>query len=80
MISTKESKSVEFSVPKKLEEMVERYPAPAELRRSILVKPQVLMGSGPTNPTKRVTEALSKPVMGLYSPELHQVSVHFVNT
>lgn len=62
-------------VPEPTTEIVERFPVPINLRRSILVKPQTLMGTGPTNPTQRVTEALSKPVMGLYAPELHQVSL-----
>lgn len=48
-------------------------PTPNTLRRPIAVRPMVLMGSGPTNPTQRVTEALCKPIMGLYSPELEQV-------
>lgn len=48
-------------------------PIPNTLRRPIAVRQMVLMGSGPTNSTLRVTEALSKPVMGLYTPELGQV-------
>lgn len=46
---------------------------PASLRRPIAVRPMVLMGSGPTNPSKRVTESLTKPVMGLNAAELDQV-------
>lgn len=46
---------------------------PNSLRRPIAVRPMVLMGTGPTNPSKRVTEALSKPVMGLYTEEFTQV-------
>lgn len=48
-------------------------PIPHTLRRQIAVRPMVLMGSGPTNPSQRVTEALCKPVMGLYSQEFEQV-------
>lgn len=46
------------------------------LRRPLAVRPMVLMGSGPTNPTKRVTEALCKPIMGIYTQEFHQASLH----
>lgn len=60
-----------------IEEIVERFPVPKTLRRSILVKPQVLMGSGPTNPSQRIIEALSKPIMGLHTDELHQVRSPF---
>lgn len=63
-----------------IEEIVERFPVPKTLRRSILVKPQVLMGSGPTNPSQRVIEALSKPVMGTHTDELHQVRLTFFVT
>lgn len=48
-------------------------PVPANLRRPIAVRPMVLMGTGPTNPSKRVVEALCKPTMGIYTPEFHQV-------
>lgn len=48
-------------------------PVPANLRRPIAVRPMVLMGTGPTNPSKRVIEALCKPTMGIYTPEFHQV-------
>lgn len=48
-------------------------PIPNTLRRPIAVRPMVLMGSGPTNPSQRVTEALCKPVMGLYTQEFEQV-------
>lgn len=47
---------------------------PNSLRRRIAVKPMVLMGTGPTNPSKRVSEALIKPVMGLYTDEYTQVN------
>lgn len=50
-------------------------PIPLSLRRPIAVRPMVLMGSGPTNPSKRVTEALCKPIMGLFTPEFHQVQI-----
>lgn len=52
-------------------------PIPQTLRRPIAVKPMVLMGSGPTNPSQRVTEALCKPIMGLYTQELEQVRYLF---
>lgn len=48
-------------------------PIPNTLRRSIAVRPMVLMGSGPTNPSQRVIEALCKPIMGLHTPEFIQV-------
>lgn len=48
-------------------------PIPQTLRRPIAVRPMVLMGSGPTNPTQRVTEALCKPIMGLFTHEFEQV-------
>lgn len=59
-----------------LEEMEFEEPIqpPASLRRRIAVKPMVLMGTGPTNPSKRVTEALIKPVMGIYTDEYNQVN------
>lgn len=58
-----------------LEEMEFEDPiqAPNSLRRSIATRPMVLMGSGPTNPSQRVTEALIKPVMGLFTNEFGQV-------
>lgn len=49
-------------------------PIPSSLRRPIAVRPMVLMGTGPTNPTKRVMEALCKPIMGIYTPDFHQVN------
>lgn len=48
-------------------------PIPQTLRRPIAVRPMVLMGSGPTNPSQRVTEALCKPIMGLFTQEFEQV-------
>lgn len=48
---------------------------PSCLQRGINVKPKVLMGSGPTNPSQRVIEALSKPIMGLYDDDYLQVCV-----
>lgn len=51
-----------------------KVPPPNSLRRPIAVRPTVLMGAGPTNPTQRVTEAMSKPQMGIHSAEIHQVS------
>lgn len=48
-------------------------PIPNTLRRPIAVRHMVLMGTGPTNPTQRVTEALCKPTMGLYTQEFAQV-------
>lgn len=47
------------------------------LRRPLAVRPMVLMGTGPTNSTKRVMEALCKPAMGLYSSEYNQVWYNF---
>lgn len=46
---------------------------PSSLRRPILTRPKVLMGSGPTNYTQRVIESLSKPIMGLYCQESYQI-------
>lgn len=60
-----------------IEEIVERFPVPKTLRRPILVKPHVLMGSGPTNPSQRIIEALSKPVMGMHTEELQKVRSPF---
>lgn len=51
-----------------------RVAPPNSLRRPICVKPRVLMGAGPTNPTQRVTEAMSKPQMGIHSDDVHQVN------
>lgn len=48
---------------------------PTSLRRPIAIRHLVLMGTGPTNPSTRVTEALSKPVMGLYTDEFAQVNL-----
>lgn len=67
----------EFEGFTNIEEIVERFPVPKTLRHRILVKPQVLMGSGPTNLSQRVIEALSKPVMGMHTEELHQVRSPF---
>lgn len=50
-----------------------RVQVPDCLRRPILVRPKMLMGSGPTNFSQRVIEALSKPLMGIYSDEMYQV-------
>lgn len=50
-------------------------PIPINLRRPIAVKSMVLMGSGPTNMSQRVIEALGKPTMGLYTPEFAQVLI-----
>ena len=46
---------------------------PECMRRPILVRPKVLMGTGPTNLSQRVIEALGKPLMGLYHDETVQV-------
>lgn len=51
-----------------------RVSPPNILRRPIVTRPRVLMGSGPTNPTQRVTEAMSKPQMGIYSADVHKVN------
>lgn len=51
-----------------------RVPPPNSLRRPIVTRPRVMMGSGPTNPTQRVTEAMSKPQMGIHSADVHQVN------
>lgn len=51
-----------------------RVSPPNSLRRPILIRPRVLMGSGPTNPSQRVTEALSKPQMGIHSADVYQVN------
>lgn len=48
-------------------------PVPSSLRRPILTRPTVLMGSGPTNYSQRVLESLSKPLVGLYSNECFQI-------
>lgn len=48
-------------------------PVPNSLRRPILTRPKVLMGSGPTNYSPRVLESLSKPLVGLYSAEILQI-------
>lgn len=47
---------------------------PNSLRRPIVTRPRVMMGAGPTNPTQRVTEALSKPQMGIHTDDVHQVN------
>lgn len=64
-----------------LEEMEFEEPiqAPQRLRGPINCRPMVLMGTGPTNPTKRVMEALTKPIMGLYTNEFHQVIYNLPN-
>lgn len=46
---------------------------PDSLRRPIFTKPKVLMGSGPTNYTQRVIEAMTKPITGLYSNEYFRI-------
>lgn len=58
-------KSVKIQEPK--------YPVPESLRRPILIRPRVLMCSGPATPAPRATEVLSKPIMGLYNAETYQV-------
>lgn len=46
---------------------------PNGLRRPMLTRPKVLMGTGPTNFAQRVSEALRKPLMGLYAEEIFQI-------
>lgn len=48
-------------------------PVPSSLLRPIATRPKFLMGTGPTNLSKRVSEAICKPIMGLYMDETHQV-------
>lgn len=48
-------------------------PVPSCLLRPISTKPAILLGTGPTNFSQRVSEALCKPLMGLYMDETHQV-------
>lgn len=48
-------------------------PVPNSLRRPILTRPKVLMGTGPTNYSARVINALSQPIMGLYAAETYQI-------
>lgn len=50
-----------------------KFVVPESLRRPILTRPMVLMGTGPTNPTPRVLEALNRPVMGIYTEEVAKV-------
>lgn len=53
---------------------VQEYVAPPKaLRRPILVRSKILMGSGPTNLSQRVIEAMNKPIMGMYHSETYQV-------
>lgn len=52
-----------------------RIPIPDSLRRPILVRSKILMGSGLTNPSPRVTEALSKPIMGVHDVEIGKVEI-----
>lgn len=53
-------------------------PVPSSLLRPISTKPRFLMGTGPTNYSPRVSEALCKPLMGLYMDETHQVYITVV--
>lgn len=53
--------------------VIEYVSPPDSMRRQILVRPKILMGSGPTNLSQRVTEAMSKPIMGIYHKETFQV-------
>lgn len=48
-------------------------PVPTSLLRPIATRPKFLMGTGPTNLSQRVSEAICKPLMGLYMDETHQV-------
>ncbi|XP_037028970.1 serine--pyruvate aminotransferase, mitochondrial-like [Bradysia coprophila] len=48
-------------------------PVPSCLLRPIATKPTFLMGTGPTNFSQRVSEALCKPLMGLYMDETHYI-------
>lgn len=50
-------------------------PVPNCLLRPIATRPKFLMGTGPTNFSQRVSEALCKPLMGLYMDETHQVEI-----
>lgn len=77
---TKNLKTVQITPPPaKVND--DRIPKPSSLLRPINTKHMVLMGSGPTNPTQRVLEALAKPTVGLYSEELYQVCInYFYNT
>lgn len=49
-------------------------PVPSSLLRPMATRPKFLMGTGPTNFSQRVSEALCKPTMGLYMDETHQVT------
>lgn len=61
------------SAKKNVVPKVSGVPVPESLRRPIHTRSKVLMGSGPTNYTQRVIEALSKPIMGIYSDEFYQI-------
>lgn len=51
-------------------------PVPSCLLRPIATRSKFLLGTGPTNFSQRVSEALCKPIMGLYMDETHQVHFH----
>lgn len=48
-------------------------PVPACLLKPLATNPTILMGTGPTNFSQRVSESLCKPLMGLYSNETDRV-------
>lgn len=67
---------VEPSVQPSVEPSTE-VPVPNCLLRPIATRPKFLMGTGPTNLSQRVSEAICKPLMGLYMDETYQV--HYPN-
>jgi len=54
-------------------EVVLKYSIPETLRRPVLIRSRVLMSAGPATPAARVTEVLSKPIMGLHNAETYQI-------
>lgn len=71
MEQKKNAKSTEMET---LKMSIESVPPPSSLRRSIAIRPMVLMGSGPTNVSQRVHDVLNKPHMGIYQHEIYQVN------
>lgn len=64
---------VSIDLPEKIVTPSTVVPVPSTLLRPIATRPKILMGTGPTNFSQRVSEALCKPLMGLYMDETHQV-------
>lgn len=76
MMNSVATKLANVSIVEDVDDIVAKsshVPVPNCLLRPIATRQKFLMGTGPTNMSQRVSEALCKPLMGLYMDETHQV-------